>query len=125
MFEAEATEFPFVAAMPKREKSRMQRVWDHFQEVKATVAEKGMVVPQHLVAELLGVTRQRVGELTDQGRFEVVVIGGIRYLTERSVVAFAKDERKAGRPPKVPEGIRGMWKAARVAAPGTFKDASK
>jgi len=116
MFESEAIEFPFVDSMPKREKSRMQRVWDHFQEVKSIVAEKGMVVPQHLVAELLGVSRQRVGELTDRGRFEVVVIGGVRYLTERSVIAFAKEERKNGRPPKLPETNREMWDAAMRAA---------
>jgi len=102
MFKAQAIDFPFVKDVPVREKGRMAKVWDHFQALKAVVAEKGMIVPQHLVAELLGVSRQRVCVLTDEGRFEVVMVGGVRYLTERSVVEFAKEERKAGRPPKIP-----------------------
>jgi len=125
MFNAETIDFPFVKEVPTREKGRMAKVWDHFQAVKAVVAEKGMIVPQHLVAELLGVTRQRVGHLADEGRFEVVLVNGVRYLTERSVVAFAQEERKNGRPPKAVQTSRQLWQAARNAAPGSLKDASK
>lgn len=124
MFKADAIEFPFVSSIPKREKTRVQRVWDHFQEVKAIVAEKGMVLPQHLVAELLGLSRQRIGHLADEGRFESVEIGGVRYLTERSVVAFASIERKAGRPPKTPSNAE-LWQGAKSAALGILKVTSK
>lgn len=125
MFEAQALDFPFVATLPKTEKTRVVKLWDHFRELKHIVAEKGMIIPQHLAAELLGVSKQRVNELVDAGRFEVVMVGGVRYVTEDSVVRFAKEERKAGRPFKVPRTAREMWKASRAAAPGTFKDASK
>lgn len=98
MFEAEATEFPFMAEVPKSEKSKLAKVWDHFKAVSAVVEKKGMLVPQHLAAELLGVSRQRIWVLANEGRLEGIELGGIRYVTEDSVIAFAKLERKAGRP---------------------------
>lgn len=100
MFEAQALEMPFMADLPKREKSRVGKLWDHFNEVRRQVAQVGMIVPQHLAADLLGLSRQRIFTLAEQGRLETVEIGGIRYLTERSVLAFAQSERKNGRPPK-------------------------
>lgn len=102
MFNAEAIEFPFVKEIPKREKSRMGKLWEHFQEVKSKVAEVGMILPQDLAAELLGVSKQRVCELIELGRLEALVLHGHRWITERSFVALAQSERKAGRPPKVP-----------------------
>lgn len=116
MFEAEATEFPFMAEVPKREKSKLARVWDHFKAVSAVVEQKGMLVPQHLAAELLGVSRQRIWVLANEGRLEGVELGGIRYVTEDSVIAFAKLERKAGRPVALPKTNREMWSASMRAA---------
>lgn len=116
MFEAEATEFPFMAQVPKREKSKLARVWDHFKAVSAVVEEKGMLVPQHLAAELLGVSRQRIWVLANEGRLEGIELGGIRYVTEDSVIAFAKLERKAGRPVELPKNNREMWAASMRAA---------
>jgi len=109
MYEAVAPEFPFVEAMPKRDKSRWQKVWDHFNELRSVVAQKGMLVPQHLAAAVLGVSRQRVHVLVNEGRLEAVEVDGYRYVTEQSVVAFADTERKVGRPLKVPSNSE-LWK---------------
>ena len=78
MHEAAAAEFPFVKALPKREKSRLARLWDHFQEVRAATAEHGVLMPQHYAADLLGVSRQRVHVLVNEGRLVVVDVGGVR-----------------------------------------------
>jgi len=98
MQNAEVLEFPYVATLAKAERSVVRKVWDHFQELREIVKEKGLLVPQHLAAELLGVSKQRVCTLCNEGRFEIVNVGGHRYLTENSLVAYAKEERKVGRP---------------------------
>lgn len=115
MFEAQATEFPFVETLPKREKGKLAKMWDHFNEIRAAMAanpEMGMLVPQHLAAELLGVSKQRIWVLANEGRFECVHLGGQRLLSERSIIEYAKAERKGGRPCKVPETNREMWDAS-------------
>jgi hypothetical protein len=112
MFEAAHTEFPFVEALPKREKSKVSKLWDHFAQVRELVAQKGMLVPQQFVGQLLGVSRQRVHQLVNEGRFEVVELQGHRYLTEKSVLAFAQEERKAGRPLTTPSN-KELWRVAR------------
>lgn len=100
MHEAESLTFPFLEHVPLREKSKMRRAWDYFQKLREEVAAKGMIVPQHVVCELFGVSRSRVGQWLDEGRLESVDVGGMRYVTERSIKEFAKVERKNGRPPK-------------------------
>lgn len=113
MHHAEVLELPGLnLEMPNREKSKLAKVWEHFEELRAVVAEKGMLVPQHLVADLLGLSKQRVHVLVNEGRFEVVELQGHRYLTEQSVVDFAKDERKHGRPLKVVSNNRELARIA-------------
>lgn len=114
MTQIEAREFPFVESLPKREKSKWRRIWDHFQELKRVSEVKGMLVPVRLGAELLGISRQRVDELVADGRIEVVEVDGRRFATEVSIVEYARSERKAGRPTKA-ETItsREMWRLAR------------
>lgn len=101
MFEAEALEFPAFADLPKREKSKVAHVWDTFRELSRVTEEKGMLVPQTFVAKLLGISTQRVHQLVAEGRFETYEMNGIPLITENSIVAFAKLERKSGRPLKV------------------------
>lgn len=124
MFEAQATEFPFVEALPKREKGKFAKMWDEFNAIRKAMAanpEMGMLVPQHLAAELLGVSKQRIWFLANEGRFECVELGGQRLLSERSIIDYAKAERKSGRPCKVPETDRDMWDASMRAAKAMFK----
>lgn len=112
MHEAAVAEFPFVKALPKREKSRLARLWDHFQEVRAATAEHGVLMPQHYAADLLGVSRQRVHVLVNEGRLVSVDVGGARYVTEASMMAFARSERATGRPLGVPK-LRQVFGGAR------------
>lgn len=124
MFNAAITEFPFVETLPKREKSKLGKLWDHLSTVKQIVDEKGLILPQHMVADLLDLSRARVGQLIDDGRLEAVVVHGVRYVTEVSVVSFAKEERKTGRPLKCLDN-QGIWQASVSAARRAFKNTSK
>lgn len=98
MFKAAVNEFPFVSELPKREKSRLQQFWDRFKEIKALAEQKGIMVPPFVAAELLGISRQRVHELMQDGRLERVEWRGQVFITEHDLVEYASAERKAGRP---------------------------
>lgn len=111
MYQAAVTEFPFVDALPKKEKGKIGKLWDHLASVKAAMEKHGVLLPQHYAADLLGISRQRVHVLVNEGRFQVVDIGGCRYVTEDSIVAYAKSARVAGRPGKAPVA-KVTWKIA-------------
>lgn len=98
MFEAQSMEFPFVASLPLREKSKVRKLWDKFNECRAAAKKHGLLVPQVLAAELCGVSRQRIHTLCNEGRLEVVDLCGTRFVTEKSVIAYAESERGNGRP---------------------------
>lgn len=100
MFEAEALDFPAFAHLPKRDKSRIERVWDSFQELSRVSEQKGMLIPQVYAARVLDVSPQRVTELIRRGILETYNVHDVPFVTGNSVVAYAKSERKAGRPPK-------------------------
>lgn len=102
MFEAAITEFPFVAEMPKREKSKLQKVWDRFKEIQALQDVHGMLIPHVMAAKLLDVSHQRVSQLVEAGKLVCVKIEGSSLITEKSLVELAKSERKAGRPFNTP-----------------------
>jgi hypothetical protein len=119
MFEAaDIAEFPFASELPKREKTRLEALWEHFAELRAITAEKGMLVPSGLAAKILGVSRQRVFDLIQSGRLEVVEVNGHNFVPESSVIAYARSERKAGRPVKLPETKREAWRVSREFAAG-------
>lgn len=104
MFDTPATEFaefPFVAEMPKREKSRLAKVWDAFEAVRQSYAENGIPVAYKAAATLLEISHQRVDQLCESGKLKRVEFGGHRYVTEKSLIEFARSERKTGRPQKV------------------------
>jgi len=115
MFEAALTEFPFVADLPKRERSKVGKLWDTFRELSRTLDAKGNVVPQGFAADLLGVSPQRVGQLLDAGKLEPVTVGGRRFVTEASILAHAATERKTGRPVKKLSNPE-IWSAAKRSA---------
>lgn len=112
-------EFPFVERLPKREKSRFALVWEHFQALRRVIDEKGIPIQQLYAAKLLGVSRQRVSDLLADGGLQAVEVGGVRYVTESSLVSYAQSERKAGRPVKVAQdaaavGVnRAVWAASK------------
>ena len=111
MVKIEAAEFPFVESLPKREKSRLLRVMERFQELSEITKEKGMLVPLVFGAKVLGISRQRVYELIDDKRLEVVDVDGHQFLTETSLTAYAKSEHKAGRPVKLMDDAEKMGDA--------------
>lgn len=98
MITIEASEFPFVEELPKREKSRVMKLWDHFKEAKAIMAEKGMLVPVKLAGDIAGVSHQRILQLCQARTLERIELHGHPFITENSFVEWAKSERKAGRP---------------------------
>lgn len=109
---AEALEFPFVASLPKREKTKLAKLWEHLSEARAIVKEKGMIIPQHLAAQLVGVSRQRIFTLANEGRLECIEFGGVRYVTEDSLVTFAQSQRKIGVHLGGPRTNKEIWKTA-------------
>lgn len=102
MQEIAAREFPFVEAMPKREKSRTLKKWDVLMEFIGQVKQHGALIPTAAAADVLGVSRQRVDDVIRDGRLVAIKFGNHLYITEASLMQFAGTERKAGRPCKVP-----------------------
>lgn len=107
-------EFPFVAAMPKREKTRVQKVLEHFQTIKEISAKKGLLIPARLAAKMLDVTPQRINELMNNGTLERIEVDGHPFVTEDTVIEFASSERKSGRPSKFVQDLekKGVVKAS-------------
>lgn len=98
MHVAEQLTIPTFEDLPKREKSRLQKVWEHFAEVRAIAKEHGLLVPIALAADLAGVSRQRIDELCERGLVIRIELNGRPFVTENSFVAWAKSERQVGRP---------------------------
>ena len=98
-------EFRFVQDLPKRERSKLVNLWEQLKQHHATIAaltaEHGQLVPQSMVHGLLGVCNQRVSQLCQSGKLVKFEVGKASFITEESIVALAKSERKAGRPFKV------------------------
>jgi len=125
MYQAAITEFPFVEELPRREKSKLAKLWDHLAAVRAITAEKGTLIPQHMAAGLLNVCKQRVCQLIDDGKLEGIEVHGVRYVTADSCEAWAKAERsKGGRPRKVVDN-RALWKASWEAGQDIVEKSSK
>lgn len=118
-------EMPFVAELPKREKSRLAKLWDHFTEVRALQREHGTLVPIKLAADLAGVSRQCIDEHIERGQLIRIEVHGHPFITENSFVEWAKSERKAGRPIKVPSSNKDLWKVSQAAARGIVENTSK
>ena len=102
MFEAVASEFSFVEALPKTEKSRLVKVWDLFKQMKEISGTEGDLLPLMFAAKLLDLSRTRMDQLIADGRLKRYSLDGHVFITSNSIVEFAKTERKNGRPLKVP-----------------------
>lgn len=94
-------DMPFVKDLPKREQSRVQRMWDQLCEFKRLTEENGVLIPAPVAAKIAGVHRSRIFQLIDAGALKSVSFHGHVYLIEDSFIAWAKSERKAGRPFKL------------------------
>lgn len=124
MAQIEAIEFPFVNGLPKREKSRFMTFWDRYCQFVKLSEDKGRLVPAGIAGKILGVSKQRVYDLIKNGSVEAVQFEGHHYLTENSLIAYAKTERKAGRPVKLADDaeregdLKASWRLARSFATG-------
>lgn len=97
MFEAQATEFPFMAELPKREKSRVGKALEAMREMSELQKRVGALVPAALAAKILNVSRQRFYQLVDAGTLKTVQFHGHHYITESDLVEFANSDRTPGR----------------------------
>lgn len=119
VFDSTATDFPFVAELPKREKSRLGKLWDAFKELKALQNEHGYLVPQKAAAALLDVSATRIDQLVVAGHLTRRDFLNHVYITENSIVELARSERKNGRPfKKIEECASSPLAAWRVARKG-------
>ena len=116
MFEATANEFPFVEALPKRQKGRVAKMLDQVKEFGALQKEHGALYPSQLVRGILGFSHQRMSQLIEAGILKAVKHHGHWFIPEAAFVEFVNTERKAGRPPKIPTTYGEMWKLAQSAA---------
>jgi hypothetical protein len=108
-------EFPWVRDMPKRERRQVQSVWDKIDEL-VQVQRDTPIVNQHIVACALRVSRQRVWQLLDEGKLEEVDFHGARFVTIRSLRAYAETTRKTGGrlprcKPSLSQQMKAAWKA--------------
>ena len=106
---ADLAEFPFVEGLPKRQKSKVGKLLDVIGEIERVQRERGPVLSQHVIADVLGVSRSRVSQLVDAGRLESVRIGQTRFVFLASFREFAKQDRPTGRPKK--SAIAEVWRA--------------
>lgn len=117
--EAAILEFPFVEAPPtKKAQSRLSKAWDLLNRMREATAKEGALVPVILVAKCFDLSRTRIDEICRDGRLRRVEVDGHVFITEDSIVSFAKVERKNGRPLKLMDECdrvgtnRACWNAA-------------
>jgi hypothetical protein len=67
------------------------------------------LLPMSAVATILGVSRQRVHQLADEGTFSVFEFYGMKWLSQDEIVSFAKLHRRAGENQYKPSA-KEMWK---------------
>jgi len=87
-------------------------VFADLREFMRIVKLHGGLVPMSAVGTILGVSRQRVHQLADEGTFSVYEFYGMKWLLEEEVVSFAKLKRAAGENQFEPSKKQ-MWKDAR------------
>jgi hypothetical protein len=89
-----------------------QGVFADIKEFVRITKLRGGLVPMSAVGTILGVSRQRVHQLADEGTFSVFEFYGMKWLLESEVISFAKLKRAAGENQYEPSKKQ-MWKDAR------------
>jgi hypothetical protein len=82
--------------------------WHEFSRISKS---NGGLVPQSVVATILGVSRQRVHQLIEEGTFSHWSFYGKKWLSQKEVVSFAKLNRQAGENQFQPSAKQ-IWKAS-------------
>jgi len=121
VFDSTVTDFSFMAAVPKREKSKLGKFIDSFRELSAMHQEHGCPIPRTAAAKILNVHPTRIDQMISDGQLVSVKFNGHIYVSENSVVALGQKERKAGRPLKLVDECKAsksaLWKLAKETAP--------
>ena len=98
------------SATQRIERPKTKRgVFADVKEFMRIVNLHGGLVPMSAVGTILGVSRQRVHQLADEGTFSVYEFYGMKWLLESEVVSFAKLKRAAGENQHEPSKKQ-MWK---------------
>jgi predicted XRE-type DNA-binding protein len=74
----------------------------------------GGLLPQSFVATILGVSRQRVHQLVEEGTFSHWTFYGMKWLSQEEVMSFARLNRQQGENQYKPS-TKQLWKDARAA----------
>lgn len=101
MHEAEALEFPWVASLPRSQKTKVGTALAAAREFIALQKKHGPLVPLALVAASMNVSKQRIHKLVVDGRLKTVFFHNFHYVSEAELQRFGEEERKAGRPVKM------------------------
>lgn len=90
--------FPFLAEVPKRERSAILDGWAELEEFQEMVRQDGAAIPVTFAARLLDISRQRIYELIDSGRLQKMELAGHVFVNAESLRLWGEAEHKAGRP---------------------------
>ena len=115
MDQALANEFPFVTELPKREAKKALTFWEQVEHLSQAQERVGPIVPQSLVAKVFRVSGARIGQMIGDGMLEGLDVDGRKFVTKRSLVAYAEQEHKRGRPVKgsnIREALQAAWENA-------------
>jgi len=100
MFEATISEFPFVGELPKRDKSKLQEVWDELAEFhEVSKREHGLVSVQHAM-KCLNVSRSSIDDLVRRCKLTRFEFGGHVVISVKSLKQWANAERSVGGRPR-------------------------
>ncbi len=99
--------------VPKEEKSTGVRgVMEDIRGFVRLTKLHGGLVPQSAVGTILGVSRQRVHQLVQEGTFSHWTFYGMKWLSQKEVVSFAKLNRQEGENQYRPS-TKQLWKESR------------
>jgi hypothetical protein len=89
-----------------------QGVIADIKEFMRVIKLHGGLVPMSAVGTILGVSRQRVHQLADEGTFTVFEFYGMKWLLEEEVISFGKLKRQSGENQFEPSKKQ-LWREAR------------
>jgi hypothetical protein len=97
---------------------------DALREFRAVSAREGGLVPYAGAATVLGVSKQRVHDLVNEGTLRAIEQFGKKWLSANELESFVKLQRQSGRPWREPS-IKEQWRAAMEGAKEQMAPAKK
>jgi hypothetical protein len=95
VFDSTATDFPFVASLPKREKTRRQKLIDEYHAF-CELNRGSPPLTLSCAAEFLGVSPQRVWQLCESGRLKKITFLGRSFIKFDGIYELTTEDRKTG-----------------------------